>query len=367
MGKTAAAKAEARFKQLCCLGLGGEAVMPALIDELRALVPSTTSTFFFADDRGDLANIYEDAQDSPVMIRLYMEEFHRRPDRLLPGFDFSESMLTQSGVLDWEAVSGTDMNAFRRSEFYNIFYRHNRWDAFVRLIVRDPGRKLGKGRLTLHRGPGEAAFTPEEKRRIAALGPFLAHALERRNDGKAALVDSGKSGVIVADQAGKPIHLSAEGRRLLFLASHPGLGRETVFSGGVALPEPLVQVCRNLHRVFVEDASSSTPAYHMQNAWGGFTFRAHWLEGEDPAGGLIAITISHREPLAIAMIRRVGKLALSRRQAEVCVLMATGVSNEVIAERLGISRHTAVAHGRWIYDKLDVHNRTELVNRLLSV
>ena len=34
-------------------------------------------------------------------------------------------------------------------------------------------------------------------------------------------------------------------------------------------------------------------------------------------------------------------------------------------KRLGISRHTAIAHGRWIYHKLDVHNRAELVNRLL--
>ena len=37
-----------------------------------------------------------------------------------------------------------------------------------------------------------------------------------------------------------------------------------------------------------------------------------------------------------------------------------------IAERLSISRHTAIAHGRWIYTRLDVHNRSELVSRLLA-
>ncbi len=31
-----------------------------------------------------------------------------------------------------------------------------------------------------------------------------------------------------------------------------------------------------------------------------------------------------------------------------------------------ISKHTAIAHGRWIYNKLDVHNRAELVSKLLS-
>ena len=65
-------------------------------------------------------------------------------------------------------------------------------------------------------------------------------------------------------------------------------------------------------------------------------------------------------------MRSVKRLPLSRRQAQVCMLMASGASNEKIAEQLGISAHTAIAHGRWIYNKLDVHNRAELVSKLLS-
>ena len=44
--------------------------------------------------------------------------------------------------------------------------------------------------------------------------------------------------------------------------------------------------------------------------------------------------------------------------------MASGYSHESIAERLGISWHTAKEHGRSIYNKLDVHNRTELVGKI---
>jgi DNA-binding CsgD family transcriptional regulator len=102
------------------------------------------------------------------------------------------------------------------------------------------------------------------------------------------------------------------------------------------------------------------------NVWGGFTFRAEWLSRDDVATGLIGITVRHKVPLPIKLMRNTQSLPLSRRQAEVCVLMATGASNDMIAERLGISKHTANEHGRWIYNKLDVHSRAELVSKLLS-
>jgi DNA-binding CsgD family transcriptional regulator len=47
--------------------------------------------------------------------------------------------------------------------------------------------------------------------------------------------------------------------------------------------------------------------------------------------------------------------------------MASGYSNMAIAAQLGIAKYTAIAHGRWVYDKLDVHNRSELVNKLLAL
>src|SRR5262249_16218241 len=38
MAKSTAARAEARFKQLCCLGFDAETVVPALLNELHALI-----------------------------------------------------------------------------------------------------------------------------------------------------------------------------------------------------------------------------------------------------------------------------------------------------------------------------------------
>jgi DNA-binding NarL/FixJ family response regulator len=52
---------------------------------------------------------------------------------------------------------------------------------------------------------------------------------------------------------------------------------------------------------------------------------------------------------------------LTPRERDVLTLMAEGVSNKVIAERLGISVHTAKFHVASILDKLDATGRTDAV------
>ena len=54
---------------------------------------------------------------------------------------------------------------------------------------------------------------------------------------------------------------------------------------------------------------------------------------------------------------------LSPREAEVLSLMAEGLSNKAIAERLGISEHTAKFHVHTILGKLGTQSRTEAVVR----
>lgn len=53
---------------------------------------------------------------------------------------------------------------------------------------------------------------------------------------------------------------------------------------------------------------------------------------------------------------------LSAREAEILQLVAEGLTNREIAERLFISRHTAECHIKHIYKKLAVSSRTRAVN-----
>ena len=327
LAKSTAARASARLKQLSCFGLGKEVVIPELLRELHALVPSFSNTFHFADERGVVNNIYFENTDLVKFWPLYQEKIFERHEREYKGLAFSDGSRKQFGIHEFREAVLHDRKTF------------------------------------LWRAPSATSWTPEDKRRLGALESFFLHALTVPTPGETDMVDGDENGLIIANSVGKPVYFSAEGRRLLFLAASP----QTIAARSAVLPAPVAQLCRNLSRIFSNDASAAdAPIHYHVNVWGGFTFRAHWLHQEQPGSGLIGITISRKIPVPIRLLRSVQKLSLSRRQAEVCVWMANGASNQMVSERLGISRHTANEHARWIYNKLDVHNRAELVSKLLS-
>jgi DNA-binding CsgD family transcriptional regulator len=360
MSRSTISRAEAQFKQLACLGLGSEAIMPALIRELHAIVPFATAAFFYNRPDGQLDHIYT---ERPVQSALYVEMFHDARDHEIPGWGWRDWSQTERGAHDLEDILTLDKHAFHMTDFYNLVYRPSGTDRLLRLVVRDHGNVVGSA--SLYRG-GDRQWTSEDKRRLEALELFFAHALRHRTDIDTALTDSGDEGLIIADTGGHPLHMSREGERLFYMAMLPRIGPGVDFGRARALPRPLARICRDLAGIFAGQPDVTAPVYRHRNHWGGFVFRAHWLGDADPVEGHIAISIRHDEPVQVKLLRRAGELPLSRRQAEVAFHLATGASHEGIAERLGISRNTAIAHGRWIYNKLDVHNRAELVGKLLA-
>lgn len=59
------------------------------------------------------------------------------------------------------------------------------------------------------------------------------------------------------------------------------------------------------------------------------------------------------------------RYSLTHRQAEIALLLARGLTNRDIAKSLRISHHTVRHHAEWVFDKVDVHSRAELVHKLL--
>ena len=55
--------------------------------------------------------------------------------------------------------------------------------------------------------------------------------------------------------------------------------------------------------------------------------------------------------------------ALTGRQRQVVMLACQGLRNREIAEKLGLAEGTVKIHLRMIYEKLNVHSRTDLIVR----
>lgn len=58
--------------------------------------------------------------------------------------------------------------------------------------------------------------------------------------------------------------------------------------------------------------------------------------------------------------------ALTRKQQQVCELVALGWSNKEIAAKLGVDPRTVETHRANVYDKMKVRNAVELVRKLLG-
>lgn len=337
--------------------------MPALLRELHELIPTYANQFMWADERFQLSNLYGEVPEITAVGPLYVNEFYNRRETEVVS-SFSAQARGGRGVRNRDQTILVDHRTFYRSECYNQVFRPLGYDDFLWMTVREPGKANG-GLICLFRRHGETPFSADEARRLAALEPFLGHALARKEPADVALVDSGETGLIVADGTGRPIYLSSEGRRLLFLVTHPQVGSGTEATAAARLPPALQRICRNLAAVIAGDAVAAAPVHCHRNVWGGFTFRAYRLETE-AAASLVGITVTRAEPLPIRLMRATQSLPLTHRQGQVCVLLANGLSHRAIADRLGISPHTVIAHTRAIYSGLDVRSRSELLNRLLT-
>jgi DNA-binding CsgD family transcriptional regulator len=368
-------RAVARIRQLSCLGLGGEAAVPEMLRELHGLVPAGSNIFAWAGAAGEITNVYTEHPGWVHMGPLYFAEFYERREREVI-LTFSESMRLRDGpaVRHVDSFLKVDRREFLRSAMFNEILRqvndHQRLFVAVREGVR------GLGGMLLGRGQHDPPFTGDEAKRLELVVPHIAHALAPTGNLDVELADTEEEGLIVAGLDGKILHLSPQAERLLLLACYPQFSPEALRrdAGHIVLPPPVVRICQNLVRVFKERPAEdlaeqvAPPVWRRRNVWGGFTFRAYWLTAPDAGGAppLLGVTVHKQEPLPLRFSRRMDDLPLSARECEACLLMLSGHSSATIAEKLGVSRHTAISHRRTIYAKLDVRNRAELVAKVLS-
>jgi len=342
------------IRQLCCLGLGGQIIMPELMRAMHAFVPSSFNMFLWADESYQVGNMYSENTEAYSMQLLYLKEFCNSAEVHAYKTTFSEAMRTGQGWSNTERLG----REFFSSDIFNNLIKPMGMRHGIEVTIWEHGRGLGS--MVLNRAPCEKPFKDEDEMRLRSLIPYLAHGLRGTRDQRGEPTPSGESGTLLVDGRDKIVQFCPEGKRLLLLAMQPRLARRDSWSMDSS---GLKQLSANL-RAILRGKYQTVPVMRLRNAWGEFVFRAYPLSTDGQADGSVAIVIERHEPQPLKLMRNMNTLPLTVRQREVCLLLSYGYTRSMIAQRMAVSKHTATDYVRKIHDKLDVHNHEELMKKL---
>jgi DNA-binding CsgD family transcriptional regulator len=357
-------QAFAHVQRMCCLGIGGEMLMPDLMRALTELIPSRQGLFFWVGPNLEVTNSYNTFSAS--LLDLYFKEFHNTPRE----YDFLKPV---SSIATWSPRTPVhqlgdhlcvDQTTFQRSDFYNAIWRTAEVYQPLSVRVREAGRNLGV--LHIYRAAGEVAFGPDDLKILASIASFVAHGLTRPALGEDAFAGRDDYALFVADREGIVRHADFRARLMLEMALNPRFVPTTPLRGPHNPVPEIVCLCRTLAATANGHIGQPPPVLRLRNPWGEFVLRAYWL---GPTNGAeqtsqVGITIERRVPLALALLRRVEDLPLTAREKHLCLLLARGLSVPDLAAAMGLTASTVISHQRSIHAKLGVHSRVELLATL---
>lgn len=350
------------LQALCQAALPPDTLVPALLEALHGVVPSSRNLFDWTDDDGRLLRYHFEGPIDPVIARLYFDEFHNRRE--------TEAMLPFQALRDRAAgVYGPDQldrPGFHETALYHEIWKpqglHNRLEA----VLRGRGGRL-LGSLVLYRAPREPAFSTAERQRLARLLPSLAQALEQgeaatQTPASAAADEPhvpapGAAETLLLDADGRPGHASLGAWRLLLMAAG-GASAAALDSLAQQPGGPLLQALQAQLR-----HRPDTPAQVRHDSSAGrFVATGQRLAALPGTAGqaLVLVTLRRHEPRRVALERALRNLPLTPGQAAVCRGLDGGQSQAQIARTLGVAPSTVVDHLRKAYRVLDLHSAQEL-------
>lgn len=348
----------AYFRQLCCSELGKEAVMPELLQAVKEVVPSSFNIFSGLNEQL-LTTYFISEFNSPELVEI-LPEVNRSfwtPDKLIRCAKWlsHHPVITDGALLD---------ENFYKSDMYNLLYRRVNAHHVVHAPVFHNGTPVGM--FSLARSCSQKPFSKNEQMLCVRLTSYVAHAMDARPASDISYDENGLSGMMVMDSLGEMLYLSESAKQLLTLALYPSIPMGIRNNVDEVTPK-LVKLCRNLNAIFQGKDVAAPPSWCHVNGRGRFVFRAYWLDKQNrEPGGLIGMTVEHQEPLKLKILRGLRGLPLSPTQKEVALLLAQGLSSDKIGERLHIKPCTLKDHIGKIFIKLDIHQREEVLPKLLA-
>jgi len=259
------------------------------------------------------------------------------------------------------------------SEYYNDFLKPQSIRHILTMFLKSDRQPLGA--VGLFRPSYASSFTARDKAKAELIVPYLVGILEEKMLSNhimhcAKVFESvalgwPHKGIMLLNDSLEPIYVSDEAHVLMNSLCRKEHAHDRL---QCSLPEEIYRCCEELRRC-EEDQDYTEPLQRQ------FTL----AEGkkDQKLSVLLRLLMHENRTLflvgfvpgdpAVSMHRRLNKLGLSQREAEVAWLVFNGMELSEVCDKLCISHHTVKSHLKSIYEKLGVHTRANLIRRLTNL
>ncbi len=355
-------RAIAALRALCSLKLHPEVLVPALLEALHSLVPSSRNLFDWTDAQGRLVRYFIEGPIDAEIARLYFTEFHnRREAEAMPAFHTLRRM--PAGL---RSADELDHEGFYRSALYNEIWRPQGFRTRLEAVLRARDGGL-LGSLVLYRGPGDPRFDAQDEQHLAAVLPAFAAALQAHGPAQADdrhVPSPEPPETLLLTLDGELCHSSPGAQRLLLLAEG-GITQERLLQAPQTLGGQLLRMllARLRERAQAGPAQllAPPPSITHETAAGQFVASGVLLQPQNSSAAPLAqVTLRRLEPHRVALERALRSLALTPGQMAVCRELYRGASHAQIGQVLGVAPATVIDHVRKVYQTLDMRSAQEL-------
>jgi len=324
----------AAIAKLCAGGLTGEALRRELRPRLRRLLPFAAYCINACDPSSGLIT-------SSVGDGLNPEDARRLFAIEAEGQDFNRlSELAQGREATRALGLATGGDLARSQRMREIFLPLGYGDE-LRSALLLGGACFGYAHL--FRRLGEPGFDTNDVAAVAAAAPSIAAGL------RAALLRPASESAAPASGLGL-LRLDREDQ---VLEQSPGAER------ALASLDTTRSGLSHVARVVASHARRGAPARAIVSGDGRTPFRVSALTvGERTTVVVDELTLRDAQALALSAA------GLSARERDVCGLLLEGCSNQILAENLGVTLHTAKDHVKAVLRKTGSRTRAELVARV---
>lgn len=275
----------------------------------------------------------------------------------------------ENTVVSSEVVKHND---YINSEFYYDFLRpQSVYHVMVIAMVKDH-RPIGL--VGLHRPRPSSAFTEKEIAKANMLAPFYSAAVEKVKLNDSVNKNQFAIGALVTELPYEDVTVLDKDLHPVFMNEYfcqeldiPVITSQTNNTIKEFLPADILKCCENWKSIFNSQHLSSIPEkLHFNSRKNGKQISGHVRAYRNEDKEIIFLIHLGDERQNLISHEQCKQYGLTQREIKVAELVSTGMTNPEIAEKLFISIRTVQNHLRSMYAKVDVHNRTSLVSRLVK-